>query len=1215
MKKNIILLVGFIFMAMTSSLGQCPTGDLEFRSQWEVNQFIQEYPNCTTINGDLHITGVINDLSGLSNIQHVADTLWIRVFSTLEDSIELSLPNLTSIGTELVCFHNTLKSLRLSNLTTIGGTMDFFQNEILHVDFNSLDSVGGNFSFSQNFNFQEELLDLPSIDFSNLRTVGGTFSFFSNFSPPSILGKAILFDVPFPKLHTVAGDCIFSNNNIRSISCNNLVQVQGDFKIRNNETLTNVYFDRLATVGKDFHISYSAITEVNSFYRLSQVGGDFALFHNDFLTDCSGFCSLFRSSGVEGDLIINNNPLACNSETTLLVSCSEEPSRDCYFPSGLTASEVGYSSIQLKWEANEENSYYQTRIRSNNGAWQEGNFQMATADWVGLPPCTIYEIQVRSGCLDQDENIIGGNYSASIFVTTEGCQDSYCYAYGQPWDNWIEKITLDTFQNQSGNNLGHGNFIHLSATLEREKNYPLFIEPNYATIPKEDAYYSVWIDFNQDNDFEDDGEQVIATQHNNQEVLQAQITIPSTATLGSTRMRISLGKDQSPLPCDIGTNSEVEEYTVIIEIPTLEVQPSQIDLPASAGTTTFSIAANKDWVAQSDATWFSFSPSSGSTEETITLSYDANPQLIGRTASITLTGNEVGTTTLLITQAGNTSIARPVTYVNQLATGDNNGSSWDNAYTSLQIAISTARLGEIWVAEGTYLPTHTKDRSISFEVHPKVPLFGGFAAIGTPKWEDRDWEKYPTILSGDIGKKEDSSDNTNHVVSLDNRTTFDTTIDGFTISGGNADYAGGGAEVGSAFNPKSVFTFKNCLFRDNLSEYEGGAISSDWITLKVENCQFENNYADYSGGAINYFSGHEPTRVAQLNITNSTFTSNTARTGGAINSYGFSGITNCVFSENEAGYGGGAIDLFSGHTPTDITQFHILNCIFSNNTAGYEGGAVGASGFSRMVGCLFVENTAEHEGGAISHSREDSLLVTNCTFAFNIAERQGAAISNFSWDSTFTFITNSVFYENLAGNNQLFDFSGAGVHAEIAYSLIDEATCPSGVVCGEGMIFDSTSPFIDAESNDFRPKEGGALVNNGKNSYLIPLILVDLANKPRIANDIIDIGAYEFSFEENQFSTNIPIVETAPTNSMTLFPNPAHQQCTVLLKQKAPTDLTGIIRNQYGQEVAHFFIKEGQFSTPLLLAEFPEGVYWITLQGNELALLSSGKLLVIRSQR
>lgn len=396
--------------------------------------------------------------------------------------------------------------------------------------------------------------------------------------------------------------------------------------------------------------------------------------------------------------------------------------------------------------------------------------------------------------------------------------------------------------------------------------------------------------------------------------------------------------------------------------------------------------------------------------------------------------------------ASETSDCIPITYVNQLATGQNNGTSWTDAYTNLQTATSTTTDGEIWVAAGTYLPTQTTDRSLSFEIARNVSLFGGFPNIGNPAMEDRNWDEYPTMLSGDIGILGDTIDNTFHVLTINaNFTTDDIDVmDGFIIADGNSDYAGGGAEV------KGNFTFRNCLFTDNFAGYEGGAITGNNIMLTIENCIFENNYADHSGGAVNYYG------------------------------------------------------------PTPIRQLHILNSVFNKNKAKLVGGAVNGTGFNNIVSCLFVENTTNNNGGAIAHSEKDSLIITNCTFTLNTGQLRGAAISDFSRDSTFTQITNSVFYKNQADNNQLFDFSGSAIHhANIAYSFIDSTECPTGISCGEGMIFDKNSPFVDAAMRNFTPDKDGLLVDNGNNSFLVPALLHDLAGNPRISGSTIDIGAYE----------------------------------------------------------------------------------------------------------
>ena len=107
------------------------------------------------------------------------------------------------------------------------------------------------------------------------------------------------------------------------------------------------------------------------------------------------------------------------------------------------------------------------------------------------------------------------------------------------------------------------------------------------------------------------------------------------------------------------------------------------------------------------------------------------------------------------------------------------GASWPSAYVSLQAALDRAavlnadgtslnNISQIWIAEGTYIPTahidadgdgyiDTNPRSASFSLLNGVSLYGGFA--GTESTLDqRDPAidgvfPHETILSGDIGRE------------------------------------------------------------------------------------------------------------------------------------------------------------------------------------------------------------------------------------------------------------------------------------------------------------------------------------------------------------------------------------------------------------------------------------------------------------------------------
>ena len=94
-------------------------------------------------------------------------------------------------------------------------------------------------------------------------------------------------------------------------------------------------------------------------------------------------------------------------------------------------------------------------------------------------------------------------------------------------------------------------------------------------------------------------------------------------------------------------------------------------------------------------------------------------------------------------------------YVDASSGGLNNGSSWTDAYNSLQGALDTADpCDQIWVAEGMYLPSKQTDpcepRTATFQLASGVGLYGGFPNSGDPTWNDRDPHTYVTILSGDL---------------------------------------------------------------------------------------------------------------------------------------------------------------------------------------------------------------------------------------------------------------------------------------------------------------------------------------------------------------------------------------------------------------------------------------------------------------------------------
>jgi hypothetical protein len=74
--------------------------------------------------------------------------------------------------------------------------------------------------------------------------------------------------------------------------------------------------------------------------------------------------------------------------------------------------------------------------------------------------------------------------------------------------------------------------------------------------------YAVFIDYNRDGDFTDAGETVFTQAPTAATPISGSFTVPSTLTLGTTRMRVSMKYNGLPTPCETFDFGQVEDYTI-----------------------------------------------------------------------------------------------------------------------------------------------------------------------------------------------------------------------------------------------------------------------------------------------------------------------------------------------------------------------------------------------------------------------------------------------------------------------------------------------------------------------------------------------------------------------------------------------------------------------------------------------------------------------------
>ena len=314
--------------------------------------------------------------------------------------------------------------------------------------------------------------------------------------------------------------------------------------------------------------------------------------------------------------------------------------------------------------------------------------------------------------------------------------------------------------------------------------------------------------------------------------------------------------------------------------------------------------------------------------------------------------------------------AQTVVYVDQNATGNDDGTTWTDAYTNLDTALSRydyLSVDEIWVAEGTYTPGDGSDRSASFGTNPDVTrpnLYGGFNGTETERGQ-RDPRLHETILSGDLQGNDNGNlslsestrqDNVYNVVKFGSSGT----LDGFVIEGGHANGNPGSSnrQGAAALIVNNDFTLRNCVIRNNVGGDDFGIVFFR-AAIGYNNIFWFNRNEVYDNRSSRSIIGGgrpESTRgyVAEISLYNNLFHDNTA--------------DSAVLKANQYHINNG------GRSNGNFTYMIHNNTFYGNTTTAQEGAPVvvhhqknpssGSSNFFdvRIIGNIFWNNASTHPG-------------------------------------------------------------------------------------------------------------------------------------------------------------------------------------------------------------------------------------------------------------
>ncbi|MDX1407044.1 MAG: hypothetical protein R3330_02895, partial [Saprospiraceae bacterium] len=355
-------------------------------------------------------------------------------------------------------------------------------------------------------------------------------------------------------------------------------------------------------------------------------------------------------------------------------------------------------------------------------------------------------------------------------------------------------------------------------------------------------------------------------------------------------------------------------------------------------------------------------------------------------------------------------------YVDDTASGLNDGSSWDDAFIQLQTALDTVLPGDsIWVATGLYFPT--SNQGFSLNEH-NIYVWGGFAGT-EDSVHQRDFVTNTTVLSGDIGVYGDSLDNAFHVLNLHGGNDG-VLIDGFHIREGYADGGGENSKgAGIYFNSNGQTgkpVIRNCEIYHNISSGDGaGMYLADYRrndpVMTISHCTFWDNEASGSAGAIYLDSSPNslPANAGDVYLS----------------------LDSCVFLYN---HGAGAGAIFAEAQYTGEVHITIDSAHFLGNSTTFNGRAGGIAmdlvqNGSASLQCnnvLFESMLSAQNAGAIYFDHEgDSLSAAflDCTFEANSGSKGGAIRFYCPGKSFPSIFNNCTFINNTAANGGAVEYT------------------------------------------------------------------------------------------------------------------------------------------------------------------------------------------------
>ncbi|MEL6357402.1 MAG: S8 family serine peptidase, partial [Bacteroidota bacterium] len=255
----------------------------------------------------------------------------------------------------------------------------------------------------------------------------------------------------------------------------------------------------------------------------------------------------------------------------------------CRNPSAVELRLSTDTTASLIWNSVFAAQAYQVQYRriDEPTGWATINTEDTTAALIALEACGTYEWRYRTICGVEEVN-----FSEPVTFFTNGCGPctdlEYCPTREvSVIDEWVGFVKVGELENTSGaGENGYTDFTRNGPTTELTIGgaYDVELHPAFSGQLFAEGW-TIWLDLNQDGDFEDDGERLFNSPGTSADPVEGDVMIPVSALPGFTRMRVIMQFNGIPQdPCLLGGSNfgEAEDYCLTLVAPDACTPPTTI---------------------------------------------------------------------------------------------------------------------------------------------------------------------------------------------------------------------------------------------------------------------------------------------------------------------------------------------------------------------------------------------------------------------------------------------------------------------------------------------------------------------------------------------------------------------------------------------------------------------------------------------------------------